>query len=214
MSDVGQNLDDHPTIVNQYVGFIPDSLYSANINGHAYWNYQDNPSLINDWTLQISGLLPTDFIPTGLKITINQLMNQRSRGSVKLQAFGQPIFDLGYFNDLQDLIPAAIGYNKTNMIIGNLGYFPTAGVTCPSFFPNCLTNITQYYIAAFLQFAGSGYHYAGTCALGKVVDPTNGKVYGFEDLYIMDASVIPKAPRGNTQISVYAVAEKLASLIF
>jgi choline dehydrogenase len=214
ISNVGKNLDDHPTLNNQYIGFSPDSLYSANINGHAYWNYQDNPALVDDWSLQLIGILGTDVIPPGLKIAINVLMNQKSKGSVVLQSFGNPIFDLGYFNDPQDLFPAAMGYNKTTQIMTNLGFIPITPVVCPPFLPNCLTNVTEYYIAAYLAYAGSGYHYTGTCALNKVVDPQTGKIYGFDDLYVIDASVLPKSPRGNTQISVYAVALKLASLIF
>jgi choline dehydrogenase-like flavoprotein len=211
---VGQHLDDHPGISDQYIGFTKDSLYSANLNGHAYWNHKDDPSMINDWTLQIVGFLPTDVIPPGLKAGLTQLMNQKSRGSVKIQANGEPIFDMGYFNDLEDLLPAALGYNKTLEVAGKLGYYPITPVSCPAFLPHCMLNLTSYYTAAFLQYGTVGYHFVGTCALEKVVSPVNGKVYGFDDLHIVDASVLPKSPRGNTQLSVYALAEKLASAIF
>lgn len=213
-SYVGRDLDDHPSIAEQFIGSTQNSLYSANIEGHAYWNYQDNPSLINDWTLQIVGFMPTQTIPPGFKSSLTQLMNQKSRGSVKIQANGEPIIDLGYFNSDEDLYPAGMGYNKTVQVTQKLGYFPITPVSCPSFLPHCLDNTTAYYIAAFLQYGMAGYHFTGTCSLGKVVDPLTGKVYGFDNLYVMDASVLPKAPRGNTQISVYALAEKLAASVF
>lgn len=211
---VGRNLDDHPSISDQFIGPSYEKLYSTNVNGHAYWNHQDNPALINDWTLQIVGILPTEYVPPGLKPALTQLMNQKSRGSVKIQANGEPIFDLGYFNNLEDLVPASIGYSKSKQIIDRLSYFSVTPVTCPPFLPDCQTNITSYYIASYLSYAAVGYHFAGTCALGTVVNPANGKVYGFEDLYVVDASILPKAPRGNTQISVYALAEKLSAVIF
>jgi 5-(hydroxymethyl)furfural/furfural oxidase len=45
-----------------------------------------------------------------------------------------------------------------------------------------------------------------------VVDPA-GRVRGFEGLRIADASVMPKVPRGNTNIPTIMVAEKLAAAI-
>ncbi|KAK3291154.1 uncharacterized protein B0H64DRAFT_43339 [Chaetomium fimeti] len=63
----------------------------------------------------------------------------------------------------------------------------------------------------------SEYHPAGTCAmmpreLGGVVDEEL-RVYGVEGLRVVDASVFPTLPGGNTCQSVYAVAEKAADLI-
>jgi choline dehydrogenase-like flavoprotein len=40
---------------------------------------------------------------------------------------------------------------------------------------------------------------------------TTGKVYGFENLYVADASVFPTIPRGMINLSVYAAAEKIAA---
>ncbi|KXX73255.1 Oxygen-dependent choline dehydrogenase [Madurella mycetomatis] len=63
----------------------------------------------------------------------------------------------------------------------------------------------------------SCWHPTSTCAMlprecGGVVDPQL-RVYGVEGLRIVDASVIPLATRGNTQTTVYAVAERAADLI-
>lgn len=63
----------------------------------------------------------------------------------------------------------------------------------------------------------SMWHPAGTCAMlpeskGGVVD-TRLKVYGIENLRIVDASVVPLLPPGNLQSTVYALAEKAADLI-
>ncbi|KAI1208533.1 putative GMC oxidoreductase [Annulohypoxylon truncatum] len=63
----------------------------------------------------------------------------------------------------------------------------------------------------------SMWHPAGTCAMlpeskGGVVD-TRLKVYGIENLRVVDASIVPLLPPGNLQSTVYAVAEKAADLI-
>lgn len=63
----------------------------------------------------------------------------------------------------------------------------------------------------------SCWHPTSTCALlprerGGVVDPQL-RVYGVEGLRIVDSSIIPVQTRGNTQTTVYAVAERAADLI-
>jgi len=62
------------------------------------------------------------------------------------------------------------------------------------------------------------FHPSGTCRMGAaddpdvVVDPT-GRVRGVEGLRVADASVMPKVPRGNTNIPTIMIAEKLAAAI-
>ncbi|KAI1352247.1 aryl-alcohol dehydrogenase [Xylaria sp. FL0043] len=61
------------------------------------------------------------------------------------------------------------------------------------------------------------WHPCGTCAMlprekGGVVD-TQLKIYGVENLRVVDASVIPLIPNANIQATVYATAERAADLI-
>ena len=60
----------------------------------------------------------------------------------------------------------------------------------------------------------------GTCrmgtagaAAGDVVDPSHLKVYGFDNLRVIDASVIPTIPGGQTAAPVVMIAERAAAMI-
>jgi choline dehydrogenase len=68
-------------------------------------------------------------------------------------------------------------------------------------------------IAAFVAETGMTlYHPTSTCAIGSVVD-ADLRVLGFEGLRVVDASVFPTIPHGNTNAPTIMVAEKAADLI-
>jgi choline dehydrogenase len=63
---------------------------------------------------------------------------------------------------------------------------------------------------------GTMFHPTGTCAMGAaaeaVCDPEL-RVRGVAGLRVVDASVMPATPRGNTNAPTIAVAERAADLI-
>jgi choline dehydrogenase len=56
------------------------------------------------------------------------------------------------------------------------------------------------------------YHPTSTAAMGKVVD-AECRVFGVDALRVVDASVFPTVPRGNTNAPTIMVAERMADLI-
>jgi choline dehydrogenase len=56
------------------------------------------------------------------------------------------------------------------------------------------------------------FHPVGTCAMGEVTDQA-GRLLGFENLVLADASLMPAIPRAGTSWTVMAVAERIADLL-
>jgi 5-(hydroxymethyl)furfural/furfural oxidase len=61
-------------------------------------------------------------------------------------------------------------------------------------------------------------HHSGTCRMGRPDDPAavvdaRGRVIGLPGLRVADASVMPTVPRGNTNLPVLMIAEKMATAI-
>lgn len=60
------------------------------------------------------------------------------------------------------------------------------------------------------------YHVCGTCRMGRPDDPdavvdNSGRVRGISGLRVVDASIMPAVPRGNTNIPTIMLAEKIAA---
>lgn len=77
---------------------------------------------------------------------------------------------------------------------------------------------TDEQILAYLrETASTVYHPVGTCKMGvddmAVVSPTSLKVQGFENLRVIDASIMPKLISGNTSAPAMMIGEKGARMI-
>lgn len=84
--------------------------------------------------------------------------------------------------------------------------------TCPG--PQCLSE--EDILAAFAKFGSCGYHAVGSCRMGNdarsVVDPEL-RVRGVEGLRVVDTSIFPQMPSGNTNGPTMAMAWRAADVI-
>ncbi|EAT79401.2 hypothetical protein SNOG_13074 [Parastagonospora nodorum SN15] len=81
--------------------------------------------------------------------------------------------------------------------------------------PAGVTNVTG---ADLIKDFKTGSHYVGTAKMGAkgeagVVVDTDTKVYGTSNLFVVDASMHPDLPTGNTQAIIMVAAEAAAARI-
>ena len=151
------------------------------------------------------------------------LISVGSRGKIRLRSSDprhKPSIDPSYLSDLADLDPlvAAVGMARefaaarplSRQLKGELGPGPDVRGDAA----------VRDWIRGNLSTI---YHPVGTCAMGgdsrlavskltSVVD-TQLRVRGVEGLRVVDASVMPAVPRGDTNAPTIAIAERAADLI-
>ncbi|KAL2850297.1 hypothetical protein BJY01DRAFT_132341 [Aspergillus pseudoustus] len=137
-----------------------------------------------------------------------------SRGNITLRsasADDAPVIELGYLTHPgdQEVAVAAVkrlraAFAATGVVVGE-EHRPGAEVQTDE---EILEFVKSTVVPVF--------HAAGTCAMGKESDPlavvdSTGKVFGVNNLRVVDASIFPSLPAGHPQSSCYMVAEKIAA---
>lgn len=139
------------------------------------------------------------------------LLTPDSRGSVRLasnEPTARPIVRNDFYATERDMERAVAGLRLALEIAGQPALAPYCAqpMTCPDGDDDAALR------AHVARTTFPIYHPVGTCALGSVVDEQL-RVNGAEGLRVVDASVMPVVPRGNTNAPVIAIAERAADLI-
>ena len=175
-------------------------------------------------------VLPVPYIDGGLADPASRalsvlitLVSVGSRGKIRLQTADprhKPLIDPSYLSDIDDLGPlvAAVGMARGIAASKPLGRQLKAELA-PG--PDIRRDADlRDWVRGNLSTI---YHPVGTCAMGgdsrvaasklaSVVD-IELRVRGVERLRVVDASVMPTVPRGNTNAPTIAIAERAADLI-
>ncbi|XP_014371774.2 dehydrogenase [Papilio machaon] len=154
---------------------------------------------------------------TTLFSTLN-ILHPRSRGRVTLRSRDPedpPVIHTGMFSDERDLDDLA-RYLEDHARIVNTTYFKSVGAEIVDLKLAMCRGLRagsgQYWRCYARCMMNTMYHYAGTCALGGVLD-SRLRVRGVRRLRVVDASVMPTLPGGNTHAPVLMIAEKAADFI-
>jgi choline dehydrogenase len=169
------------------------------------------------------GLLPgpapgQDPAPPGRRAvaTIVFAVNPRSRGHIRLRSAdprSTPLIDPGYLADQADLDVLVAGVRRAREIAASQ---PLAGMTAGESAPGEQVDDDERLREWVRGSIATAFHPSCSCAMGgtdeAVCDP-DLHVRGVEGLRVVDASVMPAVPRGNTNAPTIAIAERAADLI-
>ena len=153
------------------------------------------------------------------------LLNEISRGVIKLNntdpVFGYPIIYANTFSQQIDVAKMVEGIKQSLNLLKTpaLQKLGVRLVTTPMPACNQFTFGTDEYWACLVRsYTGTMYHYSGTCKMGPKRDPTavvdpQLRVYGIKNLRVIDASIMPRIVRGNTNGPTMMIAEKGSDFI-
>jgi choline dehydrogenase len=146
-----------------------------------------------------------------------------SRGRIRLRSADprhKPAIDPAYLSDGADLEPLVRGIQLAREIAAAR---PLARLCASELAPGAGISAESELREFIRRDLSTIYHPVGTCAMGgdsrlaasrltSVVD-TQLRVRGVDGLRVVDASVMPVVPRGNTNAPTIAIAERAADLI-
>jgi choline dehydrogenase len=143
-------------------------------------------------------------------------VDARSRGRLRLRSAdprAKAAIDPGYLADEADLEVLVAGVRQAREIAASQ---PFAGLTAGELAPGAPLADDERLRAWVRGNVTTIFHPTGSCAMGgseaAVCDPEL-RVRGVDGLRVVDASVMPAVPRGNTNAPTMAVAERAADLI-
>lgn len=152
------------------------------------------------------------------------LLNPKSRGRILLRSKNPLHWPKIYYNYLEDPhdVKVLVEGIKEVLKLSETKPFQKLGTKLnPSQIPQCSQHLfksDEYWTCAVRYFTGTLHHQSGTCKMGPrtdntaVVDPEL-RVYGINNLRVVDASVFPKVPRAHLYAPVLMVGEKASDMI-
>ncbi|CAL8137528.1 unnamed protein product [Orchesella dallaii] len=228
----GMNLKD-PELVMQFIenGTGPFNSYSRNprlMKGYLNSSFNSDKDwpenyifVYEKFTERGDGLPPQEEV----YFTV-ELMRSTTTGSVKLAStdpHDKPLIDPNFFEDPTDIDRMIDAIEVMLDVFFNSTAYQQQGITMFEPFELCsveeghLFLSREYWRCYIHQFGDPHFHTTSTCRMGPgpevaVVDSML-RVFGTQNLRVVDSSVIPFAPTGNPNMPIVAVAQRAAQLI-
>lgn len=240
---VGKNLQDHLNVslkqrltvpasylrntrpLSMLAAFLKYALFKSGpsaTNGLECWSHVCSSAAVEQPDIQIYcvNIMHSnngrDIVPEeGFMASLN-LCRPRSVGTVRARSTDPttaPLIDPRYLSEPDDLRVLREGLRISREIISQTAFSPIRGSEyAPGEAARSDADLDRY----IRSTANTIYHPVGTCKMGvdetAVVDPAL-RVRGIDGLRVVDASVMPIIPSGNTNFPTMMIAEKAVDLI-
>ncbi|WP_266126182.1 GMC family oxidoreductase [Acinetobacter bereziniae] len=143
------------------------------------------------------------------------LLNPKSRGTIKISgpSIDDPILiDPNFYGEESDLEEMVKGFKLTQTLMQSEAF--KSMIKEDLFTANVCTD--EEIRQVLRDRSDTVYHPVGSCKMGvdemAVVDPRL-RVYGIQNLRVVDASIMPKVVNGNTNAPAIMIAEKAVDMI-
>lgn len=141
-----------------------------------------------------------------------------SAGSVRLRSlnpFDHPLIQPNYLATDHDRRVVVNALRQTRRLMRSA---PLAEFTEREESPPASTASDKEMLDFARERGGTAWHLMGTCRMGPASDPSSVvdpelRIIGMRGLRVVDASIMPTMPSGNTQIPTMMIAEKAADMI-
>jgi choline dehydrogenase len=238
---VGENLQDHPVVPVAFECTQPVSLAAAEtlLNLLRFLVFKQGPLTSNVGEgggfikTSLAGATPDVQFHFGPAYFINHgltpieghgftsgptLVRPRSVGRIQLRStnpLDPPRIFANYYSDPRDLDVMVEGIKITRMIFHAKAFEKYRGRETH---PSDAAQTDQELRAHVCKMSETLYHPVGTCKMGASKDPnavvdSELRVLGVEGLRVIDASIMPIVPGGNTNAPTIMVAEKASVMI-
>jgi choline dehydrogenase len=217
---VGQNLVDHPLLEIHFAA--PLLAQSENVQLYqTILTFKSSGDLkAHDLHIFPMSIVQTDYenSPSGAWFNLGcSLVKPYSTGQLRLRSkdpVAAPFIDPAYLTHPEDL-PRLV--HATRIARQLVQMPPLSNLVLQELFPGPQVSNTVTFIERAVRMRLDSYlHPVGTCRMGPVSDEMavvdhKGKVHGIDNVFVIDASIMPTIPAANTNLPTIMIAERCAA---